>query len=241
MTEDLNRYLFSRTPPPDRPLMGLTLLVVEDSRFASDALRLMALRSGARLRRADCLRAAHRHLQTYRPAVAIIDMGLPDGSGADLIRHIRMQGGAAAPALIGVSGDNALADEAQQAGAGAFLAKPLESLAQFQHCVLSVLRQDARPPGLRPVADERISPDPIALRDDLSRVAQILAERPDAASVGYVARFLCGVARSAHDSALERAARDLDGGRVQGGPVSTAAILRASGLVQARIAAASAL
>ena len=59
---------------PQRPLTGLTVLVIEDSRFASEAVRLLCLKSGARIRRADCLRSAARHLRTYRPAVVIVDL-----------------------------------------------------------------------------------------------------------------------------------------------------------------------
>jgi CheY-like chemotaxis protein len=234
MTDDLNHFLASRPATADRPLLGLTVLLVEDSRFASEAVRLLCLRSGARIRRADCLRSAHRHLATYRPNVVVVDMGLPDGSGADLIRKIKAAG-PGGPAVLGLSGDAGLEAEAMAAGADGFMEKPLDSLVAFQNRVLAALPVDARPQGLRPVTDDRVSPDPLALRDDLSHVADVLAAAPDRAALGYVAQFLSGVARSARDGDLESAAEAL------GGPAapSPAAILRLSGIVQARLDAAA--
>lgn len=72
-----------RAALPGRPLGGLTVLAVEDSRFASEAVRLLCLRSGARIRRADCLRTAARHLQVYRPAAVIVDMACPTATAPD--------------------------------------------------------------------------------------------------------------------------------------------------------------
>src|SRR6056300_2029782 len=58
----------------DKPLLGLTILLVEDSRFSSEAVRIMSLRSGVRLRRADCITSARRHMRLYRPSIAIVDV-----------------------------------------------------------------------------------------------------------------------------------------------------------------------
>ena len=104
---------------PGRPLTGLTVLVVEDSRFASEAVRLLCLRSGARIRRADCLRSAERHLRTYRPAVVIVDLGLPDGDGAGLIRQIA-SAEPRVPVVLGLSGDPDGRNAAMSAGADGF-------------------------------------------------------------------------------------------------------------------------
>lgn len=219
---------------PGRPLTGLTVLVVEDSRFASEAVRLLCLRSGARIRRADCLRSAARHLQNYRPAVVIVDLGLPDGDGAGLIRQIATAE-PRVPVVLGISGDPLARDSAMAAGADGFLPKPVESLAAFQQAILSALPLEARGSGLRALPDDVIQPDASGLRDDLAHVAEILSNAHDTAAIDYVARFLAGVARSAHDSALEAAATALARDH-QAGHALAADLARISGMVQDRLA-----
>ncbi|NRP13883.1 KDP operon transcriptional regulatory protein KdpE [Aliiroseovarius sp. xm-m-379] len=239
MSDDLERFLMSQPATPDRPLQGKTVLVVEDSRYASEAIRLLCLRSGARIRRADSLASAHRHLRVYRPSIVIVDMGLPDGSGADLIRELAQEP-CRVPVLIAISGDDATHSDAIKAGADRFMAKPLESLAVFQQTVLELLPKGEGPTGLREVSGELVHPDEMALQDDLSHMAEIMGEDPDNADVGYIAQFLGGVARSAHDTKLEHAADDLArAGRGEGGWRKQYDLV--AGLVQERLAARQAL
>lgn len=223
-----------RLPLPGRPLTGLTLLVVEDSRYASEAVRLLCLRSGARIRRADCLRSAARHLQTYRPAVVIVDIGLPDGDGAGLIRQIATAD-PRVPVILGMSGDPDARQAVMKAGADGFLAKPVESLTLFQQTILAALPRAERGFGLQLVADDVIRPDPSGLRDDLAHVADIIANAHDTAAIDYIARFLAGIARSSHDLPLEDAANALARDH-QAGRELAADLTRISNLVQNRLA-----
>lgn len=226
MSDDLTDFITTRMATADRPLLGLTILVVEDSRFACEAMRLLCLRSGARIRRADCLRSARRHLQVYRPSVVIIDLGLPDGSGSDLIRELTATG-PRLPAIIATSGDPGRAEGALAAGADGFLAKPVDSLASFQRTILAALPAlDAAVPDAS-APDDRIEPDSLALRDDLIHAADVLdqcPDDPDDRTIDYVAQFLAGVARSAADAPLQAAAealaRDRRAGRPDARPVA---------------------
>lgn len=223
-----------RAQVPNRPLTGLTVLVVEDSRYASEAVRLLCLRSGARIRRADCLKSAARHLQAYRPDVAIVDLGLPDGDGTELIRRIAQ--GPGAPVTLGISGEPSKRDEAIAAGAVDFLAKPIESLAAFQQTVLTALPDDIKPRGLRILPDDIVTPDNAALRDDLAHVAEVLASAQDTTAIEYISRFLEGVARSARDQQLADAAAALGRDYVDGHGLSTD-LARISGLLHDRLKA----
>lgn len=222
-----------RLPTASRPLLGVTILVVEDSRYASEALRLLCLRSGARLRRADCLASARRHLQVYRPTAIMIDIGLPDGSGASLIAELTACT-PRIPVILGVSGDEFAGGVALAAGADGFLAKPISSLAAFQTAILAHLPADRQPPGLRLVSDAEVTPDPMAYRDDLAHAAEALGDGTDTVMLDYVAQFLGGVAHAARDDALSDAAARLARARAAGAGFGTEAA-RLAGLVQQRI------
>lgn len=208
MSDSIYNPPLRKFPTAASPLLGLTVLVVEDSRFASEAVRLMCQRSGARLRRADCLTSAQRHLKSYRPAVALIDLGLPDGSGEDLIQSLAQSNDPVA-VLIATSGDISGEARARAAGAQAFLAKPIPSLGLFQQTILDLLPPEARPKCLRPLSNDSLSPDQLSFQDDLLHAANLIRQTPDGGTLRYVAQFLEGIGVSARDQPLIRAARDL--------------------------------
>ena len=221
------------TPTPARPLLALTVLAVEDSRYASEALRLMCIRSVARIRRAECLRTARRHLAMYQPDVVIIDLGLPDGLGTDLIAELA--GAALRPdVILATSGDPGAEHRAIMAGADGFLPKPIPSLGQFQDCILCHLPAERRPFATPPDPVDCPEPDRIAYRDDMSHAAEILEEMTDTYALDYVAQFLGGVARIAGDEMLATAAKALAQKRGSGrSAMSEAAII--AGLLQERL------
>ena len=228
-----------RRPTVTRPLLGLTILAVEDSLYACDALRLMCLHSGARLRRADCLKSARRHLQVYRPSVVIVDMGLPDGSGAELLCELRNTLPRVG-VILACSGDPFAEDVALAAGADGFLAKPIANLGTFQHAILEHLPENARPCGLRPVRSDIIRPDLVTFREDMAYVAELLSGTVDSKAITYITAFVNGVAASAEDEALQDAATVLATAQANGAPL-IGPVARLAGLVQARVREAVAL
>lgn len=205
MEDEFSALAPQSRPTRARPLLGLTILVVEDSRYASEAMRQMCLRSGARIRRADCMGSARRHLNVYRPSAAIVDLGLPDGSGLDLIAEMH-RARARVPILLGTSGAEREAAEKAclAAGADGFLPKPMASLAAFQSALLAHIPDALRPQGPRDAQLGDVCPDPVALREDLAHAMNLLDQ--DRPPVGYLQRFLLGVARTAQDDDLEQSA-----------------------------------
>jgi two-component system KDP operon response regulator KdpE len=103
--------------------MTLKVLVVEDDREIRGLLLSVLAVEGFEARSAVSLSEAQALLQHDPPDLVILDLGLPDGDGADLLRRVRS---AASPPVVIVSARH---DEAQKialldAGADDYLVKP---------------------------------------------------------------------------------------------------------------------
>jgi DNA-binding NarL/FixJ family response regulator len=218
----------------DHPLRGLTVLLVEDSRFASEAIRLLCLKSGARIRRADCLESARRHLRSWRPSVLIVDLGLPDGDGADLIRQVASSR-PRVPVILGTSGTPEAEQAALDAGADGFLPKPIESLGVFQHQILSCLTEGDASFMPEFIPDETLRPDVATLREDLIAASDWLSQPRDLAEIDYIARFLAGIARSGDDCGLEQVAT-LTAREMRDGGLKDSRLLHLRGVLRQRLA-----
>jgi hypothetical protein len=73
---------------PRRPLLGLTILIVDARRTYAEIFRVATLRTGARIRRADSLVSAQRHLRVYNPSVVLIADKLPGSTDAEFVAFI---------------------------------------------------------------------------------------------------------------------------------------------------------
>lgn len=196
-----------------------TILLVEDSRHAAEAVRLAARRLGLRLRRAEDLASARRHLRVYRPDVVLIDLGLPDGTGLDLLAEL--VGLPTRPRrCVAISADPDARAEALAAGAQAFVEKPLRLPGDLSALLGCAADGSARPAAVPAGSGISFGPrrwkeatgpdrgreaDPLALRDDLLRARMLLTDG-DAGQRHYAARFLAGLGRSLGDAGLQRSA-----------------------------------
>lgn len=106
---------------------GKYVLVVEDDHDAAEVTATVLEWLGHRCRvvhtAGDALRALHEH----EPAIVLLDLGLPDGPGADVARALRQRPGGEAVAVIATTGfsDEARFREAVDAGVDDILIKPL--------------------------------------------------------------------------------------------------------------------
>ena len=242
--DDLEREfgLAGSTRNSKKPLAGLTILLVEDSRYFADAVRLLATKSGARLRRADSLASARTHMKVCAPDVILVDLCLPDGSGQEFIKEVRDANRhlAKPPAIVAMSGLESGAEKitALENGASTFLRKPFFDLAQFQQIILSVLPEIAQIKGPRSLPlGQAISPDQTALHSDLLRIDGLILdalEKEDRSMLKYCALSLQSIANVNKDQDLFETVTVL-ASRLTGGERWQKAAKRAHDILQERM------
>jgi DNA-binding response OmpR family regulator len=143
-----------------------TLLLVEDDRVVRTFLADNLSADGYELVLAGTLREALRALERHRPDLAVVDLGLPDGSGLELVRRVRDSDGLASrvdpglPLLI-VSGRTGEHDRVRglERGADDFVGKPF-SYGELRLRIAAILRRtrDGRRRGRLRVGELEIDP-----------------------------------------------------------------------------------
>jgi DNA-binding response OmpR family regulator len=129
-----------------------TILVVEDDDATRTFLADNLTADGFELLVADCARDGIRLMETKFPDLALIDVGLPDGSGLDLVRRVRDADGLASrvdprtPLLV-LSGRDSELDRIRgfERGADDYVCKPF-SYPELRGRVAALLRRSGQRP-----------------------------------------------------------------------------------------------
>jgi CheY-like chemotaxis protein len=124
----------------DKPLAGLTILLVEDHYDSARALTQLLSKQGYVVRTASTVAAALEAVAESTFDVLICDIGLPDGTGFQLIETVRKKSATPAIALSGFGMED---DVAQSAASGfdVHLTKPVN----FQNLEAAIRKLTSRP------------------------------------------------------------------------------------------------
>lgn len=226
MDSNVDELHFKTDAQAMKCLTGVSIMLVDDSRSVSEAIRMMAVKSGARIRRADSLESAKRHLAIFRPNIVIIDLGLPDGNGVDLARSLSsLMEPRPAVLVISAAGEAVTAAAAAAAGADGYLTKPIDHLFAFQEAVLAVLPEaEAQAPSVSRTQKYEFDDDD-ALIHDLENAQDLLTEalsENDALTMKFCSQFLLGVAGTVQDDVLLDGALGVGAAIDEGGDLTAA-------------------
>lgn len=110
-----------KAPPSNKPIR---ILLVEDHKDTRDVLVKLLGRRGHRLVAVSSLAEARAAARAEDFDLVISDLGLPDGSGGELMKELRSQFGLKGIALSGY-GDASALSQSSKAGCVGHLTKPV--------------------------------------------------------------------------------------------------------------------
>lgn len=159
-----------------------TILVVEDDDVTRTFLADNLSADGYDLLVADCAAIGLSLIERKFPDLALVDIGLPDGSGLDLLRRVRGADGIASRVnpdmpLIVVSGRTTELDRVRgfDRGADDYVCKPF-SYAELRGRLAAVLRRSQRRPALGRLRVGELAIDPasreVSLRGERLSLSQ---------------------------------------------------------------------
>ncbi len=145
-----------------------TILIVEDHRATRTFLADNLSADGYELLEADCVADAKRLMETRYPDLAIVDLGLPDRDGLELVREVRETDRVAArldpdlPLLV-LSGRAGELDRLRgfDRGCDDYMVKPF-SYPELRARVIALLRRKRRRPGSGRLRIGALELDPLA-------------------------------------------------------------------------------
>lgn len=111
--------------PDDDSGKDAPILVVEDDPALRNIIRDLLTDEGYSVETAANGRQGLQRATARRPALVVLDMALPELNGLGVAAGLREQF-APPPPIVVITADGNAANKARQAGAFAFLAKPLE-------------------------------------------------------------------------------------------------------------------
>jgi len=134
------------------------ILIVEDEVEIRRVVRLILEAEGHDVFEADGVTRGHIEAGTRRPDLLIVDLGLPDGDGVDLIRELRSW--SAAPVIV-LSARTGEADKiaALDAGADDYLVKPFGAGELMARVRAQLRRHQQTPAGATTISFADISVD----------------------------------------------------------------------------------
>jgi two-component system response regulator RegA len=142
---------------PGEPVLlagDASLLIVDDDKpFLTRLARAMEAR-GFLVASADSVADGIAQVDAHPPAYAVIDMRLADGSGLDVIEHLRVKRPDARALILTGYGNIATAVTAVKLGAVDYLAKPADADDIF-HALTRETQEKAAPPE-NPMSADRV-------------------------------------------------------------------------------------
>ena len=121
-----------------------TVLLVEDHEDSAEMMCMMLDLQGLQVTSCRTIAEAVRHAGTHRFDILISDIGLPDGTGMELIQRLRAAGVAVpAVALSGFGMDSDVA-QAKEAGFQVHLTKPVD-MARLESVITSLIGSEGHP------------------------------------------------------------------------------------------------